>query len=105
MRAIKSKIKKLTELRYKHLPLLLNFLSGKAQPSLISDIVHVHLLTELILDELINEVKKNGQYHYKEDWEKNWLHTNLMLSELLNPNNAYEYINHKNEIWTFKATL
>ena len=57
-----------------------------------------------ILDELINEVKKNGQYHYKEDWEKNWLHTNLMLSELLNPNNAYEYINHKNEIWTFKDT-
>ena len=54
-----------------------------------------------ILDSLIEDIKSKGQYHYTEDWEKNWLYSNLMLSELLNPNNAYEYKNHKNELWYF----
>jgi len=54
-----------------------------------------------ILDEIILEIKQKKQYPYTEDWEKNWLFSNLMLSELLNPNNAYEYKNHNNEIWSF----
>lgn len=53
------------------------------------------------LDEMIEEIIQKGQYHYKEDWEKNWLYSNLMLSELMNPNNAYEYKNYKNEMWYF----
>lgn len=50
---------------------------------------------------IINELKQKGQVEPIHDFDGSWLWTNLMLVELLNPSNAYEYVNQKNEIWYF----
>lgn len=43
------------------------------------------------LRQLLDEVKRKGQYDAKDAADENLFETYLMLGELLNPNNAYEY--------------
>jgi hypothetical protein len=44
-----------------------------------------------IFDTVITELKANGRYNSQHDGDENWYESHIMLAELLNPNNAYEY--------------
>jgi len=56
-----------------------------------------------ILDELISEVKRKGQYDCQHEWEESYLVTELLLGELLDPNgDSYPYFQYQKGIWSFK---
>lgn len=54
-----------------------------------------------IWDSIIDRLKASGQYDVESEADKNLLETYIMLGELLNPDNAYEYDHYKNDIYYF----
>lgn len=54
-----------------------------------------------IWDEIVQEMIDKGQYRPINDADRNVLNTHIMLGELLDPSNAYEYSVYKNEIYYF----
>lgn len=54
-----------------------------------------------VWDDIILDVQNKGQYDVKNEVDKNLLETYIMLGELLNPDNAYEYDHYKNDIYYF----
>lgn len=54
-----------------------------------------------IFDQIISDITASGQYDVKTAIDENLLHTYVMLGELLNPENAYEYDSYKDDIYYF----